>query len=46
MTPQDVMVERGDDGEPLLWDLAATPIPVTWAELAGARAGVRSASTA
>jgi hypothetical protein len=43
MTPQDVLVERGDDSEPLLWDLAATPIPVTWAELAEARAGVRSA---
>jgi hypothetical protein len=43
MTPQDVLVERGDDGEPLLWDLAATPIPVTWAELAEARAGVRPA---
>jgi hypothetical protein len=42
MTPQDVLVElRG--AEPVLWDLAPAPIPVTWAELAGARAGVRSA---
>jgi Domain of unknown function (DUF4872)/Butirosin biosynthesis protein H, N-terminal len=42
MTPQDVLVElRG--AEPVLWDLAASPIPVTWAELADARAGVRSA---
>jgi hypothetical protein len=43
MTPQDVLVEAGDDGDPLLWDLAPAPIPVTWAELAEARAGVRSA---
>jgi hypothetical protein len=43
MTPQDVLVEAGDDGDPLLWDLAPTPVPVTWAELAEARAGVRSA---
>jgi hypothetical protein len=42
MTPQDVLVELRD-GQPLLWDLAPAPIPVTWAELAGARAGVRSA---
>ena len=42
MTPQDVLVElRGD--QPLLWDLAPAPFPVTWAELAEARAGVRSA---
>jgi hypothetical protein len=41
MTPQDVLVELGD-GEPVLWDLAPVPIPVTWAELAEARAGVRS----
>jgi hypothetical protein len=42
MTPQDVLVEpRG--AEPVLWDLAPAPIPVTWAELAEARAGVRSA---
>jgi hypothetical protein len=41
MTPQDVLVElRG--AEPVLWDLAPAPIPVTWAELADARAGVRS----
>jgi Domain of unknown function (DUF4872)/Butirosin biosynthesis protein H, N-terminal len=42
MTPQDVLVEL-EDGEPLLWDLAPAPFPVTWAELAEARAGVRSA---
>jgi hypothetical protein len=42
MTPQDVLVEPGD-GDPVLWDLAPAPIPVTWAELAEARAGVRSA---
>jgi Domain of unknown function (DUF4872)/Butirosin biosynthesis protein H, N-terminal len=42
MTPQDVMVELRD-GEPVLWDLAPVPVPVTWAELAEARAGVRSA---
>jgi uncharacterized protein DUF4872/butirosin biosynthesis protein H-like len=42
MTPQDVLVELGD-GDPVLWDLAPAPIPVTWAELATARAGVRSA---
>jgi hypothetical protein len=42
MTPQDVLVElRGT--EPVLWDLAPAPIPVTWPELADARAGVRSA---
>src|SRR4029453_3601543 len=41
MAPQDVLVElRGT--EPVLWDLAPAPIPVTWAELAEARAGVRS----
>jgi hypothetical protein len=42
MTPQDVLVEARD-GQPLLWDLAPAPIPVTWTELAEARAGVRSA---
>jgi hypothetical protein len=42
MTPQDVLVELAG-GEPLLWDLAPEPFPVTWAELAEARAGVRSA---
>jgi hypothetical protein len=42
MTPQDVLVELGD-GQPVLWDLAPAPIHVTWAELAEARAGVRSA---
>jgi hypothetical protein len=42
MTPQDVLVELRDD-QPLLWDLAPAPIPVSWAELAEARAGVRSA---
>jgi hypothetical protein len=42
MTPQDVLVELRD-GEPVLWDLAPEPVPVTWAELAEARAGVRSA---
>ena len=42
MTPQDVLVELRD-GEPVLWDLAPVPVPVTWAELAEARAGVRSA---
>jgi hypothetical protein len=42
MTPQDVLVEPGD-GDPVLWDLAPAPIPVTWAELAEARAGVASA---
>jgi len=42
MLPQDVLVEPGD-GEPVLWDLAPAPVPVTWAELAEARAGVRSA---
>ena len=42
MTPQDVLVELAD-GQPLLWDLAPAPFPVTWAELAEARAGVRSA---
>ena len=42
MTPQDVLVElRGD--QPLLWDLAPAPFPVTWAELAEARAGIASA---
>jgi Domain of unknown function (DUF4872)/Butirosin biosynthesis protein H, N-terminal len=41
MTPQEVLVELRD-GEPVLWDLAPAPIPVTWAELAEARAGVRS----
>jgi hypothetical protein len=42
MTPQDVLVSL-DGAEPLLWDLAPEPVPVTWAELAEARAGVRSA---
>ena len=42
MTPQDVLVELRD-GDPVLWDLAPEPVPVTWAELAEARAGVRSA---
>jgi hypothetical protein len=42
MTPQDVLVEPLD-GEPVLWDLAPEPVAVTWAELAEARAGVRSA---
>jgi hypothetical protein len=42
MTPRDVLVEL-DGGDPVLWDLAPAPIPVTWAELAEARAGVRSA---
>jgi hypothetical protein len=42
MTPQDVLVEL-PGAEPVLWDLAPAPIPVTWAELAEARAGVRSA---
>jgi len=42
MTPQDVLVELRD-GQPVLWDLAPEPVPVTWAELAEARAGVRSA---
>jgi hypothetical protein len=41
MTPQDVLVEL-HGAEPVLWDLAPAPIPVTWAELAEARAGVRS----
>ena len=35
MTPQDVLVELR--AEPVLWDLAPAPIPVTWAELADAR---------
>ena len=43
MTPQDVLVEPGDGGGPRVWDLAPAPIPVTWAELAEARAGVASA---
>jgi hypothetical protein len=42
MTPQDVLVELRD-GEPVLWDLAPVPVPLTWAELAEARAGIRSA---
>jgi Domain of unknown function (DUF4872)/Butirosin biosynthesis protein H, N-terminal len=42
MMPQDVLVELRRDA-PVLWDLAPEPIPVTWAELADARAGVRSA---
>jgi Domain of unknown function (DUF4872)/Butirosin biosynthesis protein H, N-terminal len=42
MTPQDVLVEQRGD-QPLLWDLAPAPFPVTWTELAEARAGVRSA---
>jgi Domain of unknown function (DUF4872)/Butirosin biosynthesis protein H, N-terminal len=41
MIPQEVLVELRD-GEPVLWDLAPAPIPLTWAELAEARAGVRS----
>jgi hypothetical protein len=43
MTPQDVLVDLDDDGTLVLWDLAPTPVPVTWPELAEARAGVRSA---
>jgi hypothetical protein len=43
MMPQDVLVEPGDDAGPRLWDLDPAPIPVTWAELAEARAGVASA---
>jgi hypothetical protein len=42
MTPKDVLVELRD-GEPVLWDLAPVPVPVTWAELAEARAGIRPA---
>jgi hypothetical protein len=42
MTPQDVLVDLDGDA-PVLWDLAPTPIPLTWPELAEARAGVRSA---
>jgi hypothetical protein len=42
MLAQDVLVEPGD-GDPVLWDLAQAPVPVTRAELAEARAGVRSA---
>jgi Domain of unknown function (DUF4872)/Butirosin biosynthesis protein H, N-terminal len=42
MTPQDVLVDLDGDA-PVLWDLAPTPIPLTWPELAHARAGVRSA---
>jgi hypothetical protein len=42
MLPQDVLVGLRD-GEPVLWDLDPAPVPVTWAELAEARAGVRSA---
>ena len=41
--PQDVLVELRGDLQPLLWDLAPAPFPVTWTELAEARAGVRSA---
>jgi hypothetical protein len=40
--PQDVLVEPGD-GDPLVWDLDPASFPVGWAELAEARAGVRSA---
>jgi Domain of unknown function (DUF4872)/Butirosin biosynthesis protein H, N-terminal len=43
MTPQDVLISPGDGGGPRLWDLAPAPIPVTWAELAEARAGIASA---
>jgi len=42
MVPQDVLVEPGDS-EPVLWDLAPAPVPVSWAELAAARAEIRSA---
>lgn len=42
MAPQDVLVDLDGDA-PVLWDLAPTPIPLTWPELAEARAGVRSA---
>jgi Domain of unknown function (DUF4872)/Butirosin biosynthesis protein H, N-terminal len=42
MTPQDVLVDLDGDA-PVLWDLAPTPIPLSWPELADARAGVRSA---
>jgi hypothetical protein len=42
MTPQDVLVDLDGDA-PVLWDLAPTPIPLTWPELAEARSGVRSA---
>jgi hypothetical protein len=40
MLPQDVLVEPGDGGDPRVWDLAPAPVPVTWAELAEARAGI------
>jgi len=43
MLPQDVLVEAADGGDPRLWDLAPAPIPVTWAELAEARAQIASA---
>jgi hypothetical protein len=43
MLPQDVLVEPGDGGDPRVWDLAPAPVPVTWAELAEARAGIASA---
>jgi hypothetical protein len=42
MSPQDVLVDLDGDA-PVLWDLAPTPLPLTWSELAEARAGVRSA---
>jgi hypothetical protein len=41
MVPQDVLVEPGD-GDPRVWELAPAPVPVPWAELAEARAGVAS----
>jgi hypothetical protein len=41
MTPHDVLVELRGAG-PVVWDLAPVPVPMTWAELAEARAGVRS----
>jgi hypothetical protein len=43
MLPRDVLVEPGRGGDPQVWDLAPAPVPVTWAELAEARAGIASA---
>jgi hypothetical protein len=43
MLPLDVLVEPGHGGDPQVWDLAPAPVPVTWAELAEARAGIASA---
>jgi hypothetical protein len=43
MLPKDVLVEPGDGGDPRVWDLAPAPVPVTWAELAEARAAIASA---